>query len=71
MKFKDIDKIKVAISETLMVSVFLATYFEANSHFDSNVKLFPVIYANYRPMTNIYIFLLNKNSRWMSADGFQ
>ena len=34
------------------VSVFLATYFETNGHFDSNVKLFPVIYANYRPMTD-------------------
>ena len=28
------------------------TYFETNGHFDSNVKLFPVIYANYRPMTD-------------------
>jgi hypothetical protein len=34
------------------VSVFLATYFETNGYFDSNVKLFPVIYANYRPMTD-------------------
>ena len=34
------------------MSVFLATYFETNGHFDSNVKLFPVIYANYRPMTD-------------------
>ena len=32
--------------------VFLATYFETNGHFDSNVKLFPVIYANYRSMTD-------------------
>jgi hypothetical protein len=34
------------------VSVFLATYFETNGRFDSSVKLFPVIYANYRPMTD-------------------
>jgi hypothetical protein len=34
------------------VSVFLATYFETSGHFDSNVKLLPVIYANYRPMTD-------------------
>ena len=34
------------------MSVFLATYFETNEHFDSNVKLFPVIYANYRSMTD-------------------
>jgi hypothetical protein len=35
------------------VSVFLATYFETNGHFDSNVKLFPVIYANDRwPTSN-------------------
>jgi hypothetical protein len=34
------------------VSVFLATYFETNGHFDSNVKLFPIIYVNYRPMTD-------------------
>jgi hypothetical protein len=26
--------------------------FWKNGHFDSNVKLFPVIYANYRPMTD-------------------
>ena len=37
---------------TSHVSVFLATYFETNGHFDSNVKLFPVIYANYWPMTD-------------------
>ena len=34
------------------MSVFLATYFETNGHFDSHVKLFPVIYTNYRPMTD-------------------
>jgi hypothetical protein len=34
------------------VSVFLATYFETSGHFDSNVKLFSVIYTNYRPMTD-------------------
>ena len=35
---------------TQHVSVFLATHFETNGHFDSNVKLFPVIY--YRPMSD-------------------
>ena len=37
---------------TQHVSVFLATYFETNCHFDSNVKLFLVIYANYWLMTD-------------------
>ena len=32
--------------------VFLATYFETNGDFESTVKLFPVIHANYQPMTD-------------------
>jgi hypothetical protein len=35
-----------------LASVFLATYFETNGHFDSNIKLFSVTYAYYRPMTD-------------------
>ena len=46
------------------MSVFLATYFETNGHFDSNVKLFPVIYANYRTMTDA------KRKPWYVASVF-
>jgi hypothetical protein len=30
----------------------LVTYFGTNGHFASNVKLFPVVYANYRSMAD-------------------